>query len=120
VLAAKLDEIRLEDTTDLTPEEEAARQIEIRLEGDEVHVVLRDPRSVERVRSVTDQLAGPILGTDPVAGGLVGVHQAIVRYLDRLQGRLEPPTEEASEAVQPGLKSAVHEAIHSRLRHRRR
>ena len=120
VLAAKLDEVRLEETTDLTPEEEAARQIEIRLEGEKVHVVLRDPSTVERVRSVTDQLAGPILGTDPVAGGLVGVHQAIVRYLDRLQGRLEPPTEEASEAVQPGIRSAVHEAIHNRLRRRPR
>ena len=119
VLAAKLDEVGLEGTTDLTPEEEAARQAEIRLDGDEVHLVLRDPAVVDRVRAVSGHLGGPIRGTDPVASGMVPVHQAVVRYLERLRRRLEP-TAEGPEGERPrGPAAVVRLAMRSRL-HRRR
>ena len=39
MVAAKLGELRLEDTTDITPEEAAARRMELRVDGDEVHVI---------------------------------------------------------------------------------
>jgi ATP-dependent Clp protease ATP-binding subunit ClpA len=118
VLAAALDDIDLAGTTDLTPAEEAARQTEIRVEGDAVHVVLRDPALVDRVRSVVEQLGGPVRGTDPVAGGLVTIHQAVVRYLERLARRLDPGDDPADQP-QPGISAVVRQAVRSRLRRRR-
>jgi ATP-dependent Clp protease ATP-binding subunit ClpA len=120
VLTATMDQLGLEGTTDLTPEEEAARQVEIRVDGDEVHIVLRDPGTVDRVRAITELVGGAIRGTDPVAGGLVSVHQAVMRYLERLQHRLEPTAEEAVEAETQGLSAVVRQAMRSRLRRRQR
>jgi ATP-dependent Clp protease ATP-binding subunit ClpC len=119
VLAAKLDELGLEGTTDLTPEDEAARQMEIRLEGGEVHVVLRDEATVELVRAVTEHLAGPIRGTDPVVGGLAPVHQAVTRYLERLQRRLAPPDEETGSRSH-SISAVIGQATRNRLRRRLR
>ena len=44
-LAAKLDEVSTEDTADDTPEQAAARQLELSVTDETVTVVLRDPRS---------------------------------------------------------------------------
>jgi ATP-dependent Clp protease ATP-binding subunit ClpC len=119
VLTTKLDEQELAGTTDLTPEEEAARKMEIRLAGDEVQVVLRDEATRELVRTAVDQVGGPLRGDDPVAGGLVPVHQAVNRYLLRLQRRLSPeePPEPGSGS---GITALVRHAMRARLRRRGR
>ena len=38
-LAAKIDELGIEGTSDVTPEESAARQMELRIEGDKLRVI---------------------------------------------------------------------------------
>src|SRR5262249_27676765 len=55
-LSAKIDEIGIDDTTDETPEQAAARRMEIRLENEEVHIVLRDDVSITNVRAIADAL----------------------------------------------------------------
>src|SRR5438067_1024325 len=64
-LSAKIDELGIDETSDLTPEQAAARRMEIRLEGDEVHLVLRDDVTTELVRTMTAELDGPVRGDDP-------------------------------------------------------
>src|SRR5215468_10396370 len=59
-LAAKIDELGIDGTSDLTPEQAAARRMEVRLEGDEVHIVLRDDTSIAVVRAVADELGTSI------------------------------------------------------------
>jgi ATP-dependent Clp protease ATP-binding subunit ClpA len=116
-VAAKIDEVGVEGTSDVTPEEVAARQMEVRVEGDEVLIVLRDDASRELVRSVTERLGGPARGDDPTTGGLVGLWQTVLGGLEELRRRVEPPSEPAEEAT--GRLTIVQRAIESRLRRRR-
>src|SRR5690606_15050438 len=53
-LAAKIDEIGIDGTSDLTEEEAAARQMEIRLEEEEVRIVLRDQATRELAHAVVE------------------------------------------------------------------
>ncbi len=118
VLAAKIDELGVAGTTDVTPEEAAAQQMEVRLEGGEVHVVLRDEASVALARIVTEHLGGPVRGDDPVAGSLAGLWPEVVRALESVGRQLEPPADE--QGGDRGSRSAVvRRAIQSRLRRRR-
>ena len=115
VLTAKLDERGLAGTTDLTPEEEATRQMEVHIDGDEVHVVLRDEATRRRVATALERVGGPLRGDDPVAAGLGTVYRAVDSYLDRLQQRLAPP----EEATTGGFLT-LRQAMLSRLRRRGR
>jgi ATP-dependent Clp protease ATP-binding subunit ClpC len=115
-LAAKLDELGIEGTSDLTDEEAAARQMEIRLTDGEVHIVMRDETSVELARANSEHLGGSIRGDDPLAG-LVTLHQQVVRFLAELQARLSPP-EDVPEPEAGGVSGVIRRAIHSRLRRR--
>jgi ATP-dependent Clp protease ATP-binding subunit ClpC len=118
-LAEKIDEVGIEGTSDLTDDEAAARQMEIRLEDDEVRIVLRDEAAVELAQSVTEHLGGPVRGNDPVAGGLVGLHQAVIRALTELRARVAPSPEDVPETETTSRVSAlIQRAIHSRLRRR--
>ena len=83
-LAAAIDEIELEGTTDLTAEAATVRKAELRLVGDEAHLVLRDSVTVGLVRDITSELGGPIRGDDPVVRGLVEPWRAIIRFLEEL------------------------------------
>ena len=80
-LAAALDEVGVEGTADVVPEEAAARAMEIRVEGDAVHVVLRDANSLAVARGVIEAIGGPLRGSDPVGAGAVVPWNAVVRYL---------------------------------------
>jgi ATP-dependent Clp protease ATP-binding subunit ClpC len=117
-LAATIDELGIEGTTDVTPDVAAARQMELRLEGNELHVVLRDDATVELVRTITEQLGGPVRGDDAATGPLVGLWQAIVSALEELQRRVAPAPEEADTG--PSRSSLVRQAIQGRLTRRHR
>ncbi|HEY8471930.1 MAG TPA: Clp protease N-terminal domain-containing protein [Natronosporangium sp.] len=120
-LADKIDEIGIDGTSDLTDDEAAARQMEIRLEDEEVRIVLRDQATRELAQNVVEHLGGPIRGDDPVTGGLVGLHQAVVKTLTELQARVAPSPEETPQSETTGtVTSVIHRAIHSRLRRRGR
>src|SRR5580765_3811750 len=57
-IAAKIDELGVEGTSDITPEQAAARLMELRLDGEEVHLVLRDETSVQLTRTITEAVSG--------------------------------------------------------------
>jgi ATP-dependent Clp protease ATP-binding subunit ClpC len=116
-LAAAIDELGVEGTSDVTPDESAARRMEIRLDGDEVHLVLRDDASVALVRTITEQLGGPVHGDDPI-GPPVVLWQAIVTGLEELRQRLAPTPDETDTG--PKRSTIVRQAIQSRLARRRR
>jgi ATP-dependent Clp protease ATP-binding subunit ClpA len=59
---SKLSELHVEETTDVTPEEAAARQMELQIEGEEVHLVLRDAATLERARRLVERAGGPVTG----------------------------------------------------------
>jgi ATP-dependent Clp protease ATP-binding subunit ClpC len=120
-LAATIDEVGIEGTTDLTDQEAAARQMEIRVTGGEVQIVLRDAAAVALAEAVTEQLAGPVRGDDPLAGGLADLHQEIIGFLTELRARVAPPPEDAGEREPAtGISALIERAIHSRLRRRSR
>ena len=68
-LAAAIDEIELEGTTDLTAEAATVRKAELRLVGDEAHLVLRDSVTVGLVRDVTSELGVRSEATTPSFAG---------------------------------------------------
>jgi ATP-dependent Clp protease ATP-binding subunit ClpA len=117
-IAAKIDDVGLEGTSDATTEETAARQMEVRLEEDAVHVVLRDAATVELVRSITEPLGGPVRGDDPAAGSLAGMWQPIVASLEELRRRLSPPIDEG-ETTGSSRSALVRRAIQNRVARRR-
>ena len=59
-LAAKLDEVSTEDTADDTPEQAAARQLELSITDQAVTVVLRDPDSLELGKQIIKLNGGPL------------------------------------------------------------
>jgi ATP-dependent Clp protease ATP-binding subunit ClpC len=109
-----VDELGPEGTTDISPEEVAARQVEVRLDGAEVHVVLRDEVAVETAKALTDRLGGPIRGDDPDTASLVGLWQAVLSGLEDLRRQVVPPAEPEDK----GRLSAAQRAIEARLRRR--
>jgi ATP-dependent Clp protease ATP-binding subunit ClpC len=116
-LAAKLDELGVEGTTDTTPEETAARRMELRLENDAVHVVLRDQAAVELARAVTGQAGDPARGDDPVlTGPFIGLRQSILAGLREVRRALTPPEPEGTGTARTTL---VQRALQSRWRRRR-
>jgi len=122
-LAARIDEIGLDGTTDLTPQQADARRMEIRLVDDEVQVVLRDETALALMRDLTAQLGeGFVRGDDPVAGSLVGLHTAVVTGLRELRDRLAAPAAAPTEADrEEGSSGALlRRALRSRLRRRQR
>jgi len=117
-LAAKIDELGIDGTSDLTPEQAAARRMEVRLEGDEVHIVLRDDASIAVVRAVADELGTPIRGDDPTAASLVGLWLTTMAGLSQLRQDVAPTPED--EAAEQSRSALVREIIQSRLRRRKR
>jgi ATP-dependent Clp protease ATP-binding subunit ClpA len=117
-IAAKIDELGVEGTTDVTPEQAAAGQMEIRLHGEEVHLVLRDETSVQLARTITDAVSGPVRGDDAAAGSLVGLWQAIVAQLEDVRRRVAPLPDETEAG--PRRSTLVRLAIENRLARRRR
>ena len=97
---ATLGALRLEDTTDVTPEEAAARQMELRIDGDEVHIVMGDPDTVERGKLVVGLAGGAVKGEGPNADVFIPVWTSVRNSLARLEATLSAtqPTEDAVRA----------------------
>jgi ATP-dependent Clp protease ATP-binding subunit ClpC len=117
-LAAKLDEIAIEDTSDATPEETAARAMELRLHDDRVEIVLYDQRTIEVMRAITRELGEPVRGDDPAVGSMVSLWQAVVGGLEELRSTTVPV---ADPPASGGTRSkVVLQSIQSRIGRRRR
>jgi ATP-dependent Clp protease ATP-binding subunit ClpA len=118
-LAAKIDEVGIDGTTDLTDDEAAARQVEIHVTDDTITITLRDEAALELGRAVTEQLGGPIRGDDAAVGGLVSLHQAVIRSLTEVRVRVAPTPEDLPGSDPAGRVSGlIQRAIRSRLRRR--
>ncbi len=127
-LAAKIDEVGLDGTTDLTSAEAAARRITVRLEGDSGgaltrHVVIElgDEQVVGLVTTITEATGGPLRGDDIAAGSLVGLWEAVSAELTKVAGHLTgtAATDQESEGDEGGVLGPVRAAIQGRLRRRR-
>ncbi|MFF7794654.1 Clp protease N-terminal domain-containing protein [Streptomyces sp. NPDC007991] len=116
-VAAKIDELDPETTTDANPEEAAARRMEIRLVDDEVHVILRDPSTVAIAKKVTELSDGPIQGVGPVAGLFVPLWRSTSQLLLQIQRMLEPqPEEEEDDSAASKVAKVVRTVLAPRLR----
>jgi ATP-dependent Clp protease ATP-binding subunit ClpC len=116
-IASKVDEFDAEDTTDATPEELAARKMELRVEGDEVHLVFRDRGTVDLTRAVTELVGGPVTATGPVTGRLVPLWTATNTLLTSLlQSLRDEPLPEGADRGKAAL--LVRRVLHDRLRRR--
>ncbi|MFF4799325.1 Clp protease N-terminal domain-containing protein [Streptomyces sp. NPDC001351] len=115
-VAAKIDELDPETTTDANPEEAAARKMEIRLVDDEVHLILRDPATVAAAKKVTELSGGPIQGVGPVAGLFVPLWRSANQLLQQIQRTLEPEPEEDDGSASSRVAKAVRTVLAPRLR----
>lgn len=120
-IARKVDELDAEDTTDATPEESAARKMELRVAsgeaGDEVQLVFRDEATVGLAKSVTDLVGGPITATVPVTGKFVPLWTSTNDMLvSLLQSLRDEPSPEGGERGKTAL--LVLRALNDRLRRR--
>ncbi|MFJ4953815.1 Clp protease N-terminal domain-containing protein [Streptomyces sp. NPDC088760] len=115
-VAAKIDELDPETTTDATPEEAAARKMEIRLVDDEVHLILRDPTTVTTAKKVTELSDGPVQGVGPVAGMFVPLWRSTNELLLQIQRLLEPEPEEEDGSAEGKVAKAVRTVLAPRLR----
>ncbi|WP_031465746.1 Clp protease N-terminal domain-containing protein [Sciscionella sediminilitoris] len=112
-VAAKIDELDPESTSDANPEEAAARRMELRLLGEEVHLILRDPATVTLAKQVTELSGGAIQGSGPVAGLFVPLWRAADQLLAQLRRMLEPESGE-----EHGTAKVVRTVLGPRLRRR--
>ncbi|MEU5208755.1 Clp protease N-terminal domain-containing protein [Streptomyces sp. NPDC020742] len=115
-VAAKIDELDPEATTDANPEEAAARKMEIRLVDDEVHLILRDPTTVMVAKKVTELSDGPVQGVGPVAGMFVPLWRSTNQLLQQIQRMLEPEPEEEDGSAASKVAKAVRAVLAPRLR----
>ncbi|WP_225828048.1 Clp protease N-terminal domain-containing protein [Streptomyces naphthomycinicus] len=115
-VAAKIDELDPETTTDANPEEAAARKMEIRLVGDEVHLVLRDPATVALAERVTELSGGPIQGVGPVAGMFVPLWRSTRQLLVHVRRVLEPEHEGEDGPAADKVAKLVRTVLAPRLR----
>jgi len=119
VLAAKIDEVGIEGTSDDTPEEAAARLMELSFDGDVAHLVLRDQATVDLVRSIVEANGGPISGDEPGATSMAALWKAVVIALEEVRGQVAPPPADPTGSDPRGT-NIVRQAIQARLARRRR
>ena len=114
-LAAKLDEISTEDTDDDTPQQAAARQLELSVSDETVTVVLRDPGSLELGKRIVQLNAGPLAARGPQLDLLGRLWTAVNDWLAATARVLEPPPDVAPEVAE----KLFTRGLPSRFRRRR-
>ncbi|WP_414638605.1 Clp protease N-terminal domain-containing protein [Actinophytocola sp.] len=118
-VADKVDELDADQTTDATPQETAARQMEIRIEGEEVHLVFRDEGTLGLARAVNELTGeGPIRAKGPVIGRFVPLWTRVNETLLELTRLLRPEGEAEGKDVSKAAL-LVRRVVHDRLRRRR-
>jgi ATP-dependent Clp protease ATP-binding subunit ClpA len=96
-LAAKLDEVSTQDTADDTPEQAAARQLELSVTDDAVTVMLRDARSIELGKQIVELNGGPLAARGPQLDLLGRLWAAVNDWLHATARTLTPPPDVAPE-----------------------
>ncbi|HJQ86002.1 MAG TPA: Clp protease N-terminal domain-containing protein [Propionibacteriaceae bacterium] len=114
-LAAKLDEISTEDTADDTPEQAAARQLELSVTDKAVTVVLRDAGSIELGNQLVQINGGPLAARGPQLDLLGRLWAAVNDWLGATGRALAPPPDVAPEDAEKFFTRALP----SRFRRRR-
>jgi ATP-dependent Clp protease ATP-binding subunit ClpC len=117
-VAAKIDDLDPETTTDANPDEAGARKMEIRVVDDEVHLILRDPATVTIAKQVTELSGGPIQGVGPVAGMFVPLWRSTSQLLLQIQRLLEPEPEEEGGSAASKVAKVVRAVLAPRLNRR--
>ncbi len=103
-LAAKLDEVSTEDTADDTPEQAAARQLELSITDEAVTVVLRDPDSLELGKQISQAQWRPTGEPRRAAGS---TRSAMGRG-QQLDGRHRPSAGIPARCLAGGCGKVVH------------
>ncbi|HEY0452928.1 MAG TPA: Clp protease N-terminal domain-containing protein [Actinophytocola sp.] len=117
-IADKVDEIDADATTDATPQETAARKMELRVDGDEVHLVFRDEGTIGLTKAVQELTGGgPIRATGPLAGRFVPLWTQTNQLLMSLLQSLKPEGEAEGKDVGKAAL-LVRRVLHDRLRRR--
>jgi ATP-dependent Clp protease ATP-binding subunit ClpA len=114
-LAAKLDEISTEDTADDTPEQAAARQLELSVTDEAITVVLRDAGSIELGKRIVQLNDGPLATLGPQLDLLGRLWTAVNDWLAATARALAPPPEVAPEVAE----KLFTRGLPSRFRRRR-
>jgi ATP-dependent Clp protease ATP-binding subunit ClpA len=96
-LAAKLDEVSTQDTADDTPEQAAARQLELSVTDDAVTVMLRDARSIELGKQIVELNGGPLAARGPQLDLLGRLWAGVNDWLGATARALAPPPDVAPE-----------------------
>ncbi len=96
-LAAKLDEVSTQDTTDDTPEQAAARQLELSVTDDAVTVVLHDPSSLGLGKQIVELNGGPLAARGPQLDLLSRLWAAVNDWLGATARALAPPPDVSPE-----------------------
>ena len=108
-LAAKLDEVSTQDTADDTPEQAAARQLELSVTDDAVTVMLRDDRSIELGKRIVELNGGPLAARGAQLDLLGRLWAAVNDWLGATARALAPPPdvtpEDAEKLFTRGLPS---------------
>ena len=118
-LAAKIDELDLEGTTDATLEETGARQMEMRIVGGELRLVFRDAATVALATEVLNLSGGEITGTGPVAWAYIPLWTAVNDHLQKLIGFLQPESEEEPKDVLGRASLMMRRVMRGRLQRSR-
>ena len=113
-LADKLDDVSTEDTTDDTPTQAAARQLELSLTDDTVTVVLRDSGSIELGKQIVQLNGGPLPARGAQLDLLVQLWKAVNDWLTATARALAPEPEGSGE-----LEERITRGLRSRFRRRR-
>jgi ATP-dependent Clp protease ATP-binding subunit ClpA len=104
-LAAKLDEVSTEDTADDTPEQAAARQLDLSVTDENVTVVLRDPDSLQLAKQIVKLNGGPLSARGPQLDLLSRLWIAVNGWLTATARTLTPEPDEREESSSRGLRS---------------
>jgi ATP-dependent Clp protease ATP-binding subunit ClpA len=117
-IADKVDELDADQTTDATPQETAARKMEIRVDGDEVHLLFRDEGTLDLAKTIAELTGeGQILPTGPLTGRFVPLWTQMNELLRELVRSLQPEEEEEAKGVGKAAL-LVRRVMHDRLRRR--
>ncbi|HEY6686012.1 MAG TPA: Clp protease N-terminal domain-containing protein [Propionibacteriaceae bacterium] len=114
-LTAKLDEVNIEDTADDTPEQAAARQLELSITDEAVTVVLRDPGSIRLAKQIVQLNDGPLASRGPQLDLLSRLWGSVNSWLAATVRTLSPPPEASPEETEQLFSRGAR----SRFRRRR-